>query len=354
MRTLLAMTGTLLALLLGSVFAAAPGGVIAQEWDCSPYDAWEWAQSAYERAQLEAGGDVTGVVCEHLPRGGAAPALWTDAIPERATPAMLARVFDGDTIEGLLINDDGSPSNELVQVRLILTDTPETRDPRKPVQCFGQEATTWTTWLLSLSPTIWLEKDVSETDQFGRLLRYVWIELGSGEVYLVNEAIVRSGYGVLSTYPPDVARVDEIREAEQFARKHELGLWGACGGPGVPLEDIQPGAAPDAPAPSATQTQQDQPSESVAVGLELRALTSPIAASGQAFIQVQTSPGASCSITVTYKSGPSTAQGLEPKQAGANGIVGWSWTVGSGTSPGEWPITIRCDGQTLNTSFQVV
>ena len=70
--------------------------------------------------------------------------------------------------------------------------------------------------MLSLGGDLYLETDVSDRDRFGRLLRYVWLDFGDGEVYLVNEALVRAGYAAFSTFPPDVKYVAEIREAGQL------------------------------------------------------------------------------------------------------------------------------------------
>ena len=61
-----------------------------------------------------------------------------------------------------------------------------------------------------------------------------------------------------------------------------------------------------------------------------------------------------CSITVYYKSGPSRAQGLYPKRP-VHGRVGWTWLVGTRTTPGRWPILVSCGrAGTLRTSFRVV
>lgn len=61
-----------------------------------------------------------------------------------------------------------------------------------------------------------------------------------------------------------------------------------------------------------------------------------------------------CSITVYYKSGPSRAKGLYPKRPGAGGRVSWTWLVGTRTTPGRWPIAVRCGSAgTLHTSFRV-
>jgi endonuclease YncB( thermonuclease family) len=72
-----------------------------------------------------------------------------------------------------------------------------------------------------------LEPDISERDRFGRLLRYVWLDRGH-EVYLVNEAAVRSGYAAQSTFPPDVKYEERIQAAARFAREHGYGLWSVC------------------------------------------------------------------------------------------------------------------------------
>ena len=69
-----------------------------------------------------------------------------------------------------------------------------------------------------------LERDVSETDRFGRLLRYVWLRAG-GTWRFVNLELVRDGFAHAGTYPPDVRWTDVLRAAERDAREHERGLW---------------------------------------------------------------------------------------------------------------------------------
>ncbi len=84
---------------------------------------------------------------------------------------------------------------------------------------------------------------------------------------------------------------------------------------------------------------------------------SPAARSTDATLEIQTTPGASCSITVLYKSGPSRAKGLGPKTADGKGRVVWQWRVGSNTTPGEWPIIVSCskgeERRQLRTAFEV-
>ena len=66
-----------------------------------------------------------------------------------------------------------------------------------------------------------LEKDVSETDRYGRLLRYVFVD-----GLFVNEYLVKQGYAQARSYLPDIKYQDIFRQAEQYARKKHLGLWG--------------------------------------------------------------------------------------------------------------------------------
>ena len=130
------------------------------------------------------------------------------------TPARVTRVVDGDTIE---VEIGGVEYD----VRYIGIDTPETVHPSKPVGCFGPEASARNKELVQ-GKTVGLEKDVSETDRFGRLLRYVWV----GEE-MVNAALVRDGYAQSSTYPPDVKHQQMFLDLQRQAREAGRGLWGA-------------------------------------------------------------------------------------------------------------------------------
>jgi len=116
-----------------------------------------------------------------------------------------------------------------------------------------------------------------------------------------------------------------------------------------------PAAIPVSPTPKVEvpPTQPPPPPPPAQATLQLVSVTSPVPAGGNATVVVQAGPGASCSIMVIYKSGPSEAQGLGPKQAGSDGRVSWTWKVGTRTTPGNWPINVTCDGQTISTAFTV-
>lgn len=126
---------------------------------------------------------------------------------------LVTRVLDGDTIE----IERGQ------KVRYIGIDTPETVDPRTSVQCFGKEAAAKNKELVG-GKRIRLEKDISETDKYGRLLRYVFV----GDTF-VNETLVKEGYAFSSSYPPDVKHQELFNQAEKEARAANRGLWGSCG-----------------------------------------------------------------------------------------------------------------------------
>ena len=81
-----------------------------------------------------------------------------------------------------------------------------------------------------------------------------------------------------------------------------------------------------------------------AAGLTVRFKTFPasVARNANATVVVNVKAGATCSISVTYKSGRSTAAGLVSKKASSSGVASWTWKVGSRTSIGAWPVRISC------------
>lgn len=125
--------------------------------------------------------------------------------------------IDGDTITVLI---DGKEQT----VRLLGVDTPETKDPRRGVQCFGHAASEFTRSLLQ-GKAVRLLADPFETDRddYGRLLRYVYLEDGS----LVNETLVEQGYAFAYEKYPTV-RTESLKLLEAKAKEQQRGLWGGC------------------------------------------------------------------------------------------------------------------------------
>lgn len=130
--------------------------------------------------------------------------------------ALVKRVIDGDTIE---VEFSGG---ELALVRYIGVDTPERERETTPAECFYNEAAKRNAELVE-GHEVRLVKDVSETDQYGRLLRYVYV----GDD-LINLRLLREGYARPVTFPPDVARVEEFKVAAEQARLGGVGLWSVC------------------------------------------------------------------------------------------------------------------------------
>ena len=156
-----------------------------------------------------------------------APSEPADFAPTGATEeARVVRVVDGDTI----VIDRGLGDERL---RYIGVDTPETVKPGSPVEWMGHEASLANEALVE-GRTIVLEKDVSDVDRFGRLLRHVWLH-GQSWV-LVDLELVRLGYARVSTFPPDVKYADLYLAAQVDAREHDRGLWGAG-----PINFVEPG-----------------------------------------------------------------------------------------------------------------
>ena len=149
--------------------------------------------------------------------------------------ATVVRVIDGDTIEV-------SVGGTTARVRYIGIDTPETVDPRRPIAWMGPEASAANVALVD-GRSVVLERDVSETDSFGRLLRHVWIR--DGDVWLlVSLALVSAGFAAVSTYPPDVRYVELFLDAQREARDAGRGLWGNPPEP-TAAPTVAPGGACD-------------------------------------------------------------------------------------------------------------
>jgi micrococcal nuclease len=127
------------------------------------------------------------------------------------------RVVDGDT---LLVARGGAQE----RVRLIGVDTPETVKPDTPVQCFGRKASAFTHALLD-GRRVRLVTDAEARDRFGRLLAYVY---RAGDGLFVNAELVRRGYAVPLTIPPNVRFAQRFRTLAAEARRAGRGLWSAC------------------------------------------------------------------------------------------------------------------------------
>jgi micrococcal nuclease len=130
-------------------------------------------------------------------------------------PYAVSRVVDGDTAKV-------SINGRSVTVRLIGIDTPETKHPSKPVQCFGQEASARAKALLT-GRKVWIQYDTSQAhrDRYGRDLVYVWLD---GDT-MFNEVMVREGFAHEYTYELAYRYQAQFRTAQREAKAAGLGFW---------------------------------------------------------------------------------------------------------------------------------
>jgi micrococcal nuclease len=211
---------------------------------CTNYDAWEWAQSVFESDPdkydaLDPDGD--GIACPELPKGGFAPAFWTEKMPDGLEEVTIIKIVDGDTLEVLI---DGVSN----RVRIYRADTPETQNEQ---HCGGSEATAFADWALSFNDepgTVYLERDKNTRDRYGRELAYVWF-LIDGKPYMLNHILINNGWAEDVDYG-DRKYDTQFKEAAAFSERHELGVYNLCGDWGLPV------AVPPTAAPPPTQVPQ--------------------------------------------------------------------------------------------------
>jgi len=138
--------------------------------------------------------------------------------------ATLVRVVDGDTIVVNIENDE-------YKVRLIGINTPESVASKEYLERTGKEnteegrdASEYLKALLADVDTVYLQKDVSDTDRYGRLLRYVWLEVPNDErnineisEKMLNGLLVWEGIAEPAPYTPDVSYEEEFSYLNDYS-----------------------------------------------------------------------------------------------------------------------------------------
>jgi micrococcal nuclease len=136
---------------------------------------------------------------------------------EGAKVGRVVRVVDGDTIH---VQVGGTRET----VRYIGVDTPESVKPGTPVQCFAKRASAFNHRSVG-GEQVRLVLDAEARDRYGRLLAYVY---RVRDRRFVNAALVRRGYAVPLTIPPNVAHAEQFRKLASAARRAGRGLWSSC------------------------------------------------------------------------------------------------------------------------------
>lgn len=144
--------------------------------------------------------------------------------------AQVVKHVDGDTVHVKF--EDG----RIEKLRFIGVDAPELANEYREAEFYAEEASEYLHNLI-YGKTIYLEKDVSDRDQYNRLLRYVWLESALDNVdfenitrndlanHMVNAKLLADGYAKLVIFPPDVKYHNFLREFNKEAREGDLGLW---------------------------------------------------------------------------------------------------------------------------------
>jgi len=184
---------------------------------------------------------VEGVKDDLVPAEGSSPAPTITNTPTLTVEVdkqevKVTRVIDGDTIDVLL-------NGKTERVRFIGINTPETVDPRKPVECFGKKAYQVANETLT-GQTVLLETDSTQTnrDIYNRLLRYVWTDEGNVDF---GKVMIATGFAYEYTYNIPYKYQTIYKEAQKEAEEGKRGLWADDACPAsTPMKTTTTGSAP--------------------------------------------------------------------------------------------------------------
>ncbi len=205
-------------------------GLLARvDWDGMLASANEWR--ATQDAMLERLQGVLGILSPPAPPGehtaAARPSERGVALPRKRKPAPAAASAPADSIEGVewgvaasVPDGDGLRLEDGRRVRYIGIDTPEMAHWGNPVESFAEEARMFNEQLV-VGKRVRLERDASEMDRYGRLLRYVYV----GDTF-VNAELMRAGLARAFALWPDEGHAEEFARLEQEARRQRRGMWG--------------------------------------------------------------------------------------------------------------------------------
>ena len=140
------------------------------------------------------------------------------ATTENEVLITVLKVIDGDTV-------DIDIKGDTERVRLIGVNTPETKHPTKPIECFGPEASAYLTQLLPKGTHVRIERDIEARDRYGRMLLYLYRE---SDNLFINLDLVSHGYGTPMSIEPNTFHRNDFVHAAALAETTNEGLWKAC------------------------------------------------------------------------------------------------------------------------------
>ena len=140
------------------------------------------------------------------------------ATTENKVLVRILTVIDGDTVD---IEIDGRTE----RARLIGVNTPETKHPTKPIECFGPEARAYMTQLLPKGTDVRIERDTEARDRYGRMLLYLY---RNSDNLFINLDLISRGYGTPMSIEPNTFHRNDFVHAAALAEASNVGLWKAC------------------------------------------------------------------------------------------------------------------------------
>jgi micrococcal nuclease len=162
---------------------------------------------------------LNGALCNLVGVGLSLLMSWSSGVTtENEVLITILNVIDGDTVD---IDIDGNTE----RVRLIGVNTPETKHPTKPIECFGPEASAYLTQLLPKGTHVRIERDIEARDRYGRMLLYLYRELDN---LFINLDLVLRGYGTPMSIEPNIFHRNDFVHAAALAETTNVGLWQAC------------------------------------------------------------------------------------------------------------------------------
>ena len=165
-----------------------------------------------------------------------------DFLKSLAFDYKIAKVVDGDTIEIERVDGDKVLNEkDVMKVRLLGINSPETVDPRRPVECYGKEASSYLKGLAD-GKLAAIELDSTQVvhDKYGRILAYVYIKtpgIKDQNIMMLNSDMIKNGYAYEYTYDLPYKYQDEFKSLEAIAKNNFIGLWGlnTCDGLKTPI-----------------------------------------------------------------------------------------------------------------------
>ena len=137
---------------------------------------------------------------------------------ENKVLVRILTVIDGDTVD-IEIN------GQTERVRLIGVNTPETKHPTKPIECFGPEASAYMIQLLPKGTDVRIERDEEARDRYGRMLLYLYRD---SDNLFINLDLISRGYGTPMSIEPNTFHRNDFVHAAALAEATNVGLWKAC------------------------------------------------------------------------------------------------------------------------------